>query len=204
MFRPRSIPLMRAIRSAAAGLRVPTSLNSLAANAAPLSKPPAPDNGLGGRRRALPEPRPEAGMTRDMSGLARAHALFLSHLSAHVTHPHDEIVAAIVTVLRRYGGSAKCAAEVAAAYGDHPGEAASRMRWARDAVEAAYRLRRSTSPRSSAAQDRCAEAGDRPLQSGKGRGEKSCRWQAPVPTRRAGMPFDFASVWRHLPRRPLA
>jgi hypothetical protein len=66
---------------------------------------------------------------------ARAAALFVSDLSAHAHPTRAEIAAAIQHSLRTHGGSRGCAADVAAAYGDHPELAAPRMRWARSLVD---------------------------------------------------------------------
>jgi hypothetical protein len=40
--------------------------------------------------------------------------------------------------VRVYGGTRGCAGEMAAAYGEHPETAATRMRWARHAIHASY------------------------------------------------------------------
>jgi hypothetical protein len=66
---------------------------------------------------------------------ARAEALFASDLSARCEYTQVEVVAAIAHAIRAHGGIRGCAAEVAAAYGDHPETAAPRMRWARAVVE---------------------------------------------------------------------
>jgi hypothetical protein len=65
---------------------------------------------------------------------ARAEALFASTLSACEPHDRAELTAAIAAAVRDYHGVAGCAAEVAQAYGEHPQQAAERMRWAREAV----------------------------------------------------------------------
>ena len=66
--------------------------------------------------------------------IAKTEALFASTLSA--SEPHDRAVlkAAIAAAVRDYNGVRGCAAVMATAYGDHPTEAAERMRWARQAV----------------------------------------------------------------------
>lgn len=66
---------------------------------------------------------------------ARAEALFASTLSA--AEPHDRAVlkAAIAAAVRDYHGVRGCAGQMAAEFGDHPAQAATRMRWARDAVQ---------------------------------------------------------------------
>jgi len=66
---------------------------------------------------------------------ARAQALFTSGLSAACEHTQAEVVAAISHAFRAYDGIGGCAAEVAAAYGEHPETAARRMRWARAVIQ---------------------------------------------------------------------
>src|SRR2546430_6384154 len=79
--------------------------------------------------------------TTDPLTAARAEALFVSDLST-ADHPSDaQVAAAIRHALRTHGGSRGCAADVAAAYGDHPELAAPRMRWARSVVESLYQRR---------------------------------------------------------------
>lgn len=76
--------------------------------------------------------------TTDAFTAARAAALFVSDVSV-ADHPTDvEVDAAIQGALRSRGGSRGCAADVAAAYGDHPELAAPRMRWALGIVESRY------------------------------------------------------------------
>jgi hypothetical protein len=76
--------------------------------------------------------------TTDTFNTARAAALFVSDVSA-ADHPTDvEVDAAIRRALRTHGGSRGCAADLAAAYGDHPELAAPRMRWALGIVESCY------------------------------------------------------------------
>ena len=76
-------------------------------------------------------------MTRSADDLTavRAEALFTSHISASSQPSPVEVTLAITQALRRYGGAQGCAAEAAAAYGDHPETAAPRMRWARGHLE---------------------------------------------------------------------
>jgi hypothetical protein len=66
--------------------------------------------------------------------VARAEALFASTLSA--AEPHDRVVleAAIAAAVRDYHGVRGCADKMAAEFGEHPVQAAERMRWARDAA----------------------------------------------------------------------
>ena len=66
---------------------------------------------------------------------AQADALFSSDLSARCCHSEAEIAAAIRRAIRSHSAIGGCAAEVAAAYGEHPETAAPRMRWARAAAE---------------------------------------------------------------------
>jgi len=81
---------------------------------------------------------------------ARAAALFVSHLSTADQPTYAEVHAAITHAVRTHGGTRGCAADVAAAYGDHPETAAPRMRWARAVVETLYerqpRIRRHRRP----------------------------------------------------------
>jgi hypothetical protein len=77
----------------------------------------------------------------DLLTAARAEALFTSMLSADSLPSRTELSAAIAQAVRAHGGCHGCAAEVAAAYGDHPETAAPRMRWARTVVETVYRRR---------------------------------------------------------------
>jgi hypothetical protein len=76
--------------------------------------------------------------TADELNAARAEALFTSDISASSQPSPVEVTLAIRQALRNYGGARGCAAEVAAAYGDHPETAAPRMRWARGVVETVY------------------------------------------------------------------
>jgi hypothetical protein len=69
---------------------------------------------------------------------ARAEALFVSHLSAGEAPGRAEVDAAIAASVRRWGGIHGCATEVAAAYGEYPETAPSRMCWARAVVDVLY------------------------------------------------------------------
>jgi hypothetical protein len=64
-----------------------------------------------------------------MESAERAKALFLSELQPS-QHPTPEQVAAAIEVGLRRWGNAGCVAAVAAAYGDHPDTAPTRMCWA--------------------------------------------------------------------------
>ena len=78
--------------------------------------------------------------TAEPTTAARAAALFLSDLSA-TGHANDaEVEAAIQRTMLRHGGPDGCAADLAAAYGDHPELAVPRMRWARGVVEQLRRV----------------------------------------------------------------
>jgi hypothetical protein len=66
---------------------------------------------------------------------ARAEALFASTLSAAEPHDRAELKAAIAAAVRDYHGVRGCAAAMAVEFGDHPAQAAERMRWARHAAE---------------------------------------------------------------------
>lgn len=69
---------------------------------------------------------------------ARAEALFSSDVSACFPVTPQEVKDAIRRAVRSNGGVRGCAAQVAAAYGDHPETAAPRMRWARHVVDSVY------------------------------------------------------------------
>jgi hypothetical protein len=66
---------------------------------------------------------------------AGANALFTSHLSARHDYTTVEVAAAIRHAFGAHHGIRGCAGEVAAAYGEHPETAASRMRWARAVID---------------------------------------------------------------------
>jgi hypothetical protein len=68
---------------------------------------------------------------------ALADALFTSDLSARREHTRIEVASAIGYAISTHQGTGGCAAEVAAAYGEHPETAARRMRWARAVIEGA-------------------------------------------------------------------
>jgi hypothetical protein len=67
-----------------------------------------------------------------------AAALFSSDLSAGVRPTPVQVDAAILRAVSTHGGVRGCSAEVAAAYGERPETAATRMRWARQVVEELY------------------------------------------------------------------
>jgi hypothetical protein len=64
-----------------------------------------------------------------------AEALFTSDLSARCAYTQIEVATAIRRAIGTYHGTGGCAAEVAAAYGEHPETAARRMRWARAVID---------------------------------------------------------------------
>jgi hypothetical protein len=66
---------------------------------------------------------------------ALADALFTSDLSARCGHTRIEVATAIRHAIGTHHGIGGCAGEVAAANGEHPETAASRMRWARAVIE---------------------------------------------------------------------
>lgn len=66
--------------------------------------------------------------------VARAEALFASTLSTCEPHDRAELKAAIAAAVRHYGGVKGCAELMAAEFGEHPVQAAERMRWACDAA----------------------------------------------------------------------
>jgi hypothetical protein len=70
----------------------------------------------------------------------RADALFASDLSARSYPGRATVADAISRAIAAYGGTGGCAGEVAAAYGDYPETAASRMRWARQVIGVLYPL----------------------------------------------------------------
>jgi hypothetical protein len=65
----------------------------------------------------------------------RTEALFASSLSAQREYTPVEIAAAISDAIGTHSSIRGCAAEVAAAYGEHPETATRRMRWARAVIE---------------------------------------------------------------------
>jgi hypothetical protein len=71
---------------------------------------------------------------KELSSLAEA--LFVSTLQPSEQPAEQQIREAIVTSLRTYHGASGCAAKMAVEYGEHPEEAASRMRWALSLVAA--------------------------------------------------------------------
>ena len=78
---------------------------------------------------------------RDIITAARAAALFVSDVSVHDHLTGDQVDAAIRRSVHSHGGTRGCAADVAAAYGDHPELAAPRMRWALDVLASTSRNR---------------------------------------------------------------
>jgi hypothetical protein len=69
---------------------------------------------------------------------ARAEALFASTLATGSTPDAGQATQAIRTTVRAHGGVRGCAAEMAAAFGDHPDTAVQRMRWARVVVQTLF------------------------------------------------------------------
>jgi hypothetical protein len=68
--------------------------------------------------------------SRDSQLRARAEALFASSLQPSDRPGMRQVRAAIAASLLAHRGAAGCAARMAAEYGEHPEEAACRMRWA--------------------------------------------------------------------------
>jgi len=66
-------------------------------------------------------------ITIDPLTAARAEALFTSHISAASSPSYADVDAAIRAAIRVHGGTRAVAADVAAAYGDHPDTAVPRM-----------------------------------------------------------------------------
>ena len=69
---------------------------------------------------------------------ARAEVLFATDLSQWASPAEAEVAAAIKHALRVFGGTRGCVGEVAAAYGEDPETAVSRMRWALQVVQLTY------------------------------------------------------------------
>jgi hypothetical protein len=63
----------------------------------------------------------------------RSEALFASPLQRSDTCTAAQVRDAITAAIRQFG-SRGCAARMAQEFGDHPGTAVARMRWARDRV----------------------------------------------------------------------
>jgi hypothetical protein len=78
---------------------------------------------------------------------ARAEALFASDLSAQREYTRIEVADAIRHAIGAHNGVRGCAGQVAAAYGERPETAASRMRWARAVIEGTYARRLAGAPR---------------------------------------------------------
>src|SRR5918997_4339251 len=76
--------------------------------------------------------------TTDLLTSARAAALFASDVSTTEQPSRAQVDAAIKDALRAHGGIRGCTAALAAAYGDYPDLAPSRMRWARRVVATLY------------------------------------------------------------------
>jgi hypothetical protein len=76
--------------------------------------------------------------TTDLLTSARAAALFASDVSTTEQPNRAQADAAIKDALRTHGGTRGCTAALAAAYGDYPDLAPSRMRWARRVVATLY------------------------------------------------------------------
>jgi hypothetical protein len=76
--------------------------------------------------------------TTDLLTSARAAALFASDVSTTEQPSRTQVDAAIKDALRAHGGTRGCTAALAAAYGDYPDLAPSRMRWARRVVATLY------------------------------------------------------------------
>jgi hypothetical protein len=74
-------------------------------------------------------------MYTDPVTAACAEALFTSDRTTGARLLPDEIATLILSAVARYGSVRGCAAEVAAAYGEHPETAVPRMRWALSVVD---------------------------------------------------------------------
>ncbi len=73
----------------------------------------------------------------DDATAGRAEALFTSTLATDYRPNEAEVEEAVKRALVRYGGTAGCAAEVAA-YGTYPDTAVLRMRWALRLITGKY------------------------------------------------------------------
>ncbi|GIH97701.1 hypothetical protein ACFFMN_41435 [Planobispora siamensis] len=91
----------------------------------------------------------------DLLLIARAQALFVSPLSAHVLSSAADVAEAIRAAVHSHGGVRRCAGEVAAAYGTRPELAAERMRWALRTVRGLYPPRGRREGRAPSAARRC-------------------------------------------------
>jgi hypothetical protein len=76
-------------------------------------------------------------MHRPSASAVWAEALFASKLQRSDGPSADEIRTAIAAAARAYGGRG-CAERVAQEFGDHPGTAVARMRWARGVVSEVF------------------------------------------------------------------
>lgn len=74
------------------------------------------------------------GRNKELASLAEA--LFVSTLQPSDRPVEQQIREAIVTSLRAFHGAAGCAQAMAVEYGEHPEQAADRMRWALSLVAA--------------------------------------------------------------------
>jgi hypothetical protein len=90
--------------------------------------------------RLTPEPE---GLTSPDHGtdalvVSYAEALFASSMSTGTWPTPAQVGEAILESVTRFGGLDGCIAEMAFAYGQSPGSAAVRMRWACDTVRSTY------------------------------------------------------------------
>jgi hypothetical protein len=74
----------------------------------------------------------------DITMVDRAEALFASGLPTGTTAAKAELNTAVTEAWLSNGGPAGCTAALATAYGENPGAAAERMRWALRALRRAY------------------------------------------------------------------
>ena len=75
-----------------------------------------------------------------ITGFEAADALFVSALQGSQAPSTDQIRQALDAAVRAFGHSG-CAGRVAQEFGDHPETAAARMRWARETLGLAFRVR---------------------------------------------------------------
>ena len=97
------------------------------------TSPSAPSGAVRTGKPTCAATRPSARLTA-----ARAEALFVSDVSAYARPTPEQVSDAIRRAVRMHGGTRGCAAEMAAAYGEHPETAAPRMRWAILLVASVY------------------------------------------------------------------
>ncbi len=125
---------------------------------------------------------------------ARAEALFASNLSKWSGPTAADVDTAIACAVRLFGGIRGCAGEVAAAYGEQPEIAQSRMQWALEVVRNTYA--RDRRPRPGHGPRTAADGDDRPGSHGEPPGSpvrRACRHLG-VPGNRRAAAGDVAGA----------